>query len=192
MSASGARIIRKLLPRQLQKIVIQKAANIGRYAPYPVVPRFDYHPTGVLTIKVDGNRSYNDTNHTRLEDRLAEVISSLFNLAADMKAQRIERERREDIARQKEERRQQLIKRIEKEKASFEKLEKDANDWKRSQLICEYVNAVEQNAIATGGMTDELRAWISWARAKSDWLDPKSLICDLLLDAPIPNRQYYW
>ena len=169
-----------------------KAIGHGRYVPYPIIPRYDYHPTGVLTIKIDQHRTFNDTNNTRLEDRLAEVISCLFNLAADIKARRIERERKEEIARQKEERRQKLIKRVKKEKEDFENLEKNAKSWKRAQRILEYVNAVEQNANATGGMTDELRVWIEWARAKADWLNPMNNISDLLLDAPIPAMQYWW
>jgi hypothetical protein len=169
-----------------------KAIGNGRYVPYPIIPRYDYHPTGVLTIKLGQQRTFNDTNSTRLEDRLAEIISCLFNLAADIKARRIERERKEEIARQKEERRQQLIKRVKQEKEDFENLEKNAKNWKRSQRIYEYINAVEQNALATGGMTDELRTWIKWARAKADWLNPMNSISDLLLDAPIPATQYWW
>jgi len=168
-----------------------KSIGHGRYLPYPYIPRFDYHPTGVLSIKLGNHRTINDTNNARIEGRLAEVISNLFHLAADIKAKRIERERREELAKQMEERRQLLIQRIEIEKNAFEKLEKDANSWNRSQRICAYINAVEQNASVTGGMTDELRSWVEWARAKADWLNPINHVSDLLLDAPIPARQYW-
>jgi hypothetical protein len=30
------------------------------------------------------------------------------------------------------------------------------------------------------------------AKAKADWLNPMNDISDLLLDAPIPARQYWW
>jgi hypothetical protein len=183
----------KETPEEIAAIArYSKAIGHGRFIPYPNIPRYDYHPTRVLTIKLGHHRSFNDTNNTRLEDRLSEVISCVLNLGASIKADRIERERQEEIARQKELRRQELIKRIENEKEALEKLEKHAKSWERSQKISRYINAVEQNAIATGGMTDELRTWLDWAKAKADWLNPMNDISDLLLDAPIPVRQYWW
>lgn len=169
-----------------------KKIGHGRFIPYPNIPRYDYHPTGVLTIKLGHHKNFNDTNNTRLEDRLAEVISCVLNLGASIKAQRIERERQEEIARHNELCRQELIKRIENEKAALEKLEKHAKSWERSQMISCYINAVEKNAIATGAMTDDLRAWLDWAKAKADWLNPMNDISDMLLDAPIPARRYWW
>ena len=148
---------------------------------------------GRIAWNAQGNhKSFKDTNNSRLEDRLAEVISCVLNLGANLKAQRIERERQEEIARQKELRRQALIKRIENEKEALEKLEKRAKSWERSQKISRYINAVEQNALTTGGMTDELRVWLEWAKGKADWLNPMNDISDLLLDAPIPAREYWW
>jgi len=169
-----------------------KAVQSGRYISYPHTPRYDYQPTGLLTIKLDYYKTFNDTNHTNLEERLSEIISCLFTLAADIKARRIERERRDEITRQKEERRKKLVERIESEKEALGRLEKDAKSWERSQKISTYINEIERNAINSDGMTDDLRKWIEWARAKADWLNPMNNISDLLLDAPIPQKEYWW
>jgi len=79
-----------------------------------------------------------------------------------------------------------------RERGLFEDLEAKAKKWKRAQHLRAYVDAVEQAVALKGELTDELLDWISWARAKADWLDPMICVSDPILDAPEPEKPYYW
>lgn len=163
---------------------------------YPDIPRFDFHPTGVLTVTAGlwPSRSWKDTPRTPLEKRLGEVVAGIGMLAADIRAKEAEEARRREVRRRAEERYAFLKQRLENERARFEQLEADATDWERASRLRAYVDAVEQKARSTGNVvTPELQDWIAWARAKADWLDPLIPVSDPILDAPEPRQPgYYW
>lgn len=175
----------------------ERHAKRARWEPFVFlhsIPRYDYHPTGDLTISVGQwpQRNCSDTRNTRLEDRLGEVAQNVFEVVRLVKEQAIERARREEEARLAKERYEFAVKRLEGEKETFGKLESDANDFERSRRILSYVLAVEQHALASGSMTSEMERWIAWAKLKADWLNPVNQISDLILDAPLPKRPGYW
>jgi len=161
---------------------------------FPFTPRFDFHPTGVLTITAGHwpSRSWKDTPLTRLENRLAEVVAGIVLLAADIRAKDAEEARRQERHRQAKERHEFLMQRLENEKKKFGQLEADAGNWERAQRIRCYVEAVEQDAVRQSSETSELRQWVAWARAKADWLDPLIVVSDPILDAPEPKLPGYY
>ena len=76
-----------------------------------------------------------------------------------------EREEKERIIREQQER-------VEKEKAAFKDLYQQAKRWQRARFMREYLIAFEQDAVAKGGLTDEVKKWVEFAGAKIDWYDP--------------------
>lgn len=165
-----------------------------RTTDYPTIPQYDYHPTGLLTITLGQwpSRNFRDTDRSRLEDRLGQVVAGLVSLAAEIKFKEEEKARREEQYRQAEERRQLLEARFKREEADFKNLEAEAASWERATSLRRYIEAVEQRALANYGLTAELVEWIAWARAKADWLDPLIDVCDPILDAPLPKRASFW
>ncbi|BBO78961.1 hypothetical protein DSCW_63780 [Desulfosarcina widdelii] len=51
----------------------------------------------------------------------------------------------------------------------------DAENWKKSQIICEYVGVVKEsvmNGNSTIYLENELQNWAKWALDQADRLDP--------------------
>lgn len=161
---------------------------------YLYLPRYDYHPTGSLTITVGHwpARNCRDTTNTTLEERLGEVVNNVFEVARIVKERELEMARAAEERRLAAERYELISQRQEKETEAFEELESAANDFERSRRILAYVLAVEQHALDAGSMTSDLKNWIEWARQKAAWLNPVNEISDLILDAPLPERHGYW
>ncbi|MBL3664351.1 hypothetical protein JMN21_27565, partial [Pseudomonas syringae pv. actinidiae] len=63
-------------------------------------------------------------------------------------------------------------------------LESDAQNWRRAQVIRDYIDALERKSLsATHGI--EHMSYFQWARAKADWLDPLERNVTDLLDEDI-------
>lgn len=160
----------------------------------PRIPDFDYTPTGMLTITAGHwpARNWRDTPRTSLNDRLGEVVNGLFSLAEELRVKQEEDRRREEARRLAEERYQFLKDRLDKEQARFKRLEQEAHNFDRAGRLRAYADAVEQNALVSpDGLTNEIRDWLAWARAKADWLDPLVMVSDPILDAPEPKKPGY-
>jgi hypothetical protein len=81
------------------------------------------------------------------------------------------RQRREAKARRLEERR------AEEEARRRKALETDAANWEKSRQILRYIEAVQAEAsqsVLAGEQREALRAWVAWAEARADRLDPIS------------------
>jgi len=161
---------------------------------YPVIPRFDFHPSGQLTITAGAwpSRNWRDTEKRPPEKRLGNVVAGIISLAAEIKTRQEEEAREKEERRRAEERYETLVNRFEAEQARFKELEADAGNWERASRLRAYADAVERNALANGGVAPELNSWLAWTRAKADWLDPLILVSDPILDAPKPKRPGYW
>lgn len=175
----------------------ERHAKRARWEPmvhYYSMPRYDYHPTGTLTITVGPwpTRNCRDTSNTSLEDRLGEVVNNVFEVVRLVKEHRLEMARAEEVRLLAAEKYELASKRVKDEKEALEKLESKAKDFRRSQRIQAYVQAIEESALAAGNMPRELENWIVWAKQKADWLNPVNQISDLILDAPPPKRPGYW
>ena len=161
---------------------------------YPRIPRYDYHPTGIMTVQAGRwfDRKWNDTPRTFLEDRLDEIVADIFVLAAKIKEKNDEDARREERRRLAEERYAFLSSRLENERKLLNQLEADAANWERANRIRSYVAAFEREVFRDNDLTPELKDWLAWARAKANGLDPLVLVSDPILDAPELKRPSYW
>lgn len=114
-----------------------------------------------------------------IENQLAKIVAEIELLALKEKAERIKMEEQWKI-----ERERQLIEierqRIEKERhdreeldgANFQKLLEQSKKWKQAQILYEYIKAIEDNAILSGGISDELKDWLIWAKEKAEKFNP--------------------
>ena len=167
----------------------------GMPADYPKIPQYDYHATGMLAIEVGRwpSRTWRDTPKTAIEKRLGEVIAGILGLAKETHAKELEAARREEERRLAKERYESLVKRRESGATRFQSLEVQATNWERAERIRRFVDVVEQRRLSEGMLTEDVQEWLTWARAKADWLDPLVLVSDPILDAPEPKKPgYYW
>lgn len=163
-------------------------------APYPNIPQYDWTPSGRLTITIGGypSRSWNDTTRTRLEQRLPEIIAGIVAFAEAARLRAEEQRRREQRHREATERYEAAVRLRRDERAEFQALIRMASQYRRANTLRQFLLSFEQNAIASGGLSEGDREWIGWARSKADWVDPLIDVSDRILDAPKPIRPNYW
>lgn len=161
---------------------------------YPHIPRYDFTPTGILTIQVGRwpAKSWKDTPRTQLEQRLGEVTGGILALAQETYAKEQEQERRKEAHRRAVERYEFLTTRRANEIARFKQLETATTNWERAARLRTFADALEKQAKAGGDLSAEQIEQLAWIRAKADWLDPLIPVSDPILDAPEPKLPGYW
>jgi len=159
-------------------------------APFPHIPRYDFHPTGVLTLTTGRwpTRAWHDTARTPLEQRLAEVVPGIVSLAEDIRTRENEENRKKEVQRLAEEDYAFRKQRLDDERNKFKQLETAATDFARAARLRAYIDAVEAKARSIGEQSLELQDWLAWAWAKADWVDPLIVVSDPILDAPEPKK----
>lgn len=138
-----------------------------RWASKPQIRKYDKVYNGKLRI-VFGERSYiRDTDSEKLEDRLGDILVTLYKKAEE---NRIAREAREEAERKRVEearRREENRQRKEQEIHLVKELVNKAEDYRIAKEIREYIQAMIDS-----GSEDITPEWIEWAEKKADWYDP--------------------
>ena len=138
-----------------------------RWASKPQIRKYDKVYNGKLRI-VFGERSYiRDTNSEKLEDRLGDILVTLYEKAEE---NRIVREACEETERKRVEetrRREENRQRKEQEIRLVKELVNKAEDYRIAKEIREYIQAMIDS-----GNEDITPEWIEWALKKADWYDP--------------------
>lgn len=184
-------------PTEAEKLAQKRyfeGTRLGRFdTNYSYPPRYDYTPTGLLTLSIGAfpyRKTWNDTKSTELFDRIEEiVIGVVTGIDATKKynhEQELERQRRERARLRHED----LKKRRTEELAKLEIAERQAQNLERAERLRKLADAKEAQAIAQGQLTDKLIDWLSWVRAKADTIDPTVLVSDPILDAPFEEGYY--
>lgn len=151
-------------------------------------PRYIYTPSGRLEIRGDGGYGglIRDGVRQQVEDQLNKLVILMLKRAIGILCYREERVRAEAL--REVQRREALAQKAlqEAEQQKLKTLRADARRWQEAQLIRAYLDAIEQTALSRGdGRSDAQRAYLVWARAKADWLDPMVEAPDPLLDQVI-------
>ena len=138
-----------------------------RWASKPQIRKYDKVYNGKLRI-VFGERSYiRDNDSEKLEDRLGDILVTLYEKAEE---NRIVREAREEAERKRVEearRREENRQRKEQEIRLVKELINKAEDYRIAKEIREYIQAMIDS-----GNEDITPEWIEWALKKADWYDP--------------------
>lgn len=87
--------------------------------------------------------------------------------------------------------RRKLQSQKEEELRQFKSLLDRAKRWEDAKLMREYITSIDAKGRQTGKLTQELEAWIIWAKGKADWYDPDtSMEDDLLSDVDRDTLQF--
>jgi hypothetical protein len=137
---------------------------------YPRIPTYDKVPSGRLTIAVNGGvpvrqSAFCDTKTINLADRLPVLVQELELRAAADEQRRLERDRQEAERRRrwKQVRDGAVVALREHNRAAI--LAEQAAEWRKNQLIGDYIAAMQQRVASLDG--DEqaaAREWVEWAR----------------------------
>lgn len=144
-------------------------------------------------------QNWNDGKKSKLENRINSFIDGLVTVAIaklERDKEREEEERRR-IERQKqleEERlkRAELRRRYLEEEAKITELISEAENWKRSQILREYIAEVEKHKINGElpiNIDKPLAEWLQWAYDQADRLDPLFPNPPSILDEECPEEE---
>lgn len=145
----------------------------------------EYVPTGEFILKIgkySGEKEWRD-GKVKIEALLARIVAKL-----ELYAQ-VEKKQQEEIrlwhlqyeAERKLE--EEIKKRKEVEIVKFKELLALSEQYHKSNLIRQYIEAEKQKAIQTNTLTPKLQEWINWANDKADWYDPTVEKNDDILDS---------
>ncbi len=127
--------------------------------------------------------TYKDTAHTRLEDKVIEIVANLEFRSKKIKEERIaeeerrirlaeeERIRKEREAREREEREKFEAKR-QAELKEFRMMFNMAERLRKANMLRQYISDYEEYLRTSDVMNEEVVKKLDWARKKADWLDP--------------------
>lgn len=161
---------------QIRKVKRELTPEEKKKPPYLLnIPEI-YQSSGKLIVKIKYRYSsyatWGDRKNEPLENRLNDIVATIVMAIEHLVEEKHQKE--ED-----ERRRQEAIRRQEEEIKRREKLETDANQWRKCENIRNYIVAYEaklievKGEIVPGSEDDE---WIKWARRYADSLDPLNRI----------------
>ena len=168
VAESKDKVKHELTKKEAQELIRYEDERKRRsWASKPQIRQYDRVYNGKIRI-VFGEKSYiRDSEKEKLEDRLGDILISLYEKSEE---NRIDRERREEEQRKRDEearRQEEIRKRKENEIKLTKELANKAEDYRIASEIRSYINAMIE-----GGSEEVTPEWIEWARKKADWYDP--------------------
>lgn len=167
--------------RQVDHVLTEKELKAKAQGRYFWAPRYDYVPTGELTLSIETDywitrrRHWNDAKKSRVEDGLNSFLVALIDWAQAIKAERLEREEKERKREEEQQRYEQMLQQREAELKRRNRFETQAQAWKKAQELRAYIGAVEQwlqTAEIAPEKVEEKQAWLRWAKNYADLMDP--------------------
>jgi hypothetical protein len=160
----------------------EASKRVPRKPPYSGT---ELEPIGEFIFKVgkySEEREWRD-GKVKLEGMLARIVAKL-EIIAEKEKEWKECARISDLKRQEEDKRKAEIKKLKDEEIEkFNRLVKLSEQYDKTLLIRQYIEAKKQKAIKNNNLTKETQEWIKWANDKVDWLDPLIKKHDDILDA---------
>ncbi len=163
----------KILFREKMKKEVYKDGNWDRTV---------YHPSGILSFQLNDypTKEWKD-GKLPIEAQLSKIIAQLELTGKEWKERRIQWKKEEEERQEKERLQHEFEMRQEKDLTEFKETLQKASRWHKAVNLRNYIDAVEQKAIATNDISEELKNWLLWARKKADWYDPFMEMEDMLL-----------
>jgi hypothetical protein len=144
-------------------------------------PKYNFNPSGRMTLSINTysgagiQRTWTDGEKRKIEDCLNNFVINLIKSAVVIQAKEIERQRQEREREEHARRREERAKRIREEKSKIQSLIRESENWKLSQHIREYIEAMRSNAIKVKGAIEpggDMEQRLTWAAKQADRLDP--------------------
>ena len=152
----------------MQLLKYEEGRKLNSWAPKPQIRKYDHVFNGRLSMVVNNQKSFRDCKSYVLEDRIGDIMVSLYEAAVETKKAREAREEAERKRQEEERRKEERRKRYDIEVDRTLALTNLAEDYETACKIRRLIANVE----ASGTPDEETAEWIEWARAKADWYDP--------------------
>ena len=173
------------------------SVKFNRYAFKPRIKKYDYIPNGKFRFKIIDGKYIKDTKEFTLEQSIPEIIVLIYQEYYKVKNLRLEREERERLYEEEQERKRKLQNRIEEEKKRTMSLLNMLEDFQTANDLRLMADKLE----IVGKLSKEE---IDWMRSKADWIDPIVSSTDELLgirnhensreqkEQYLSEKRYYW
>lgn len=180
-------LLEELTESRKRKLTKEEKSEVEMWGFSREIPRYERFPSGRLSLVISNGplgarHRWSDSGRQKLEQLLNAFVRGLARNAEGRKLARIEDEqrRREWQKREQERREAAEQRRLEEERrraeeARFKELEEMAANWRRSEQIRSFLDAVESAARAhncEAALEGELGQWVVWARQQADRIDP--------------------
>jgi len=138
------------------------------------IPKYDYFPSGLLTLKIRDisyygiRQQWSDGKIQRIDNCLGDFIEGLYLAANVRKERRIEKARREEEWERERIHRAEMRRLAEIEQKKIKKLTSDVTDWELAKRITAYLDALDQLSPNIEGLPE----WISWSRDYAKAINP--------------------
>ena len=143
-------------------------------------PSPTYQASGRLSLKIDryafgAEQSWTDGKLRRIEECLNRFVIGLIKAALRRKAKRLDRQRQDKLRREQQQELEAWQRKVDEERQRLQELEDAAANWRRSQRLRAYIDAVRRRAATEPGLmgTEQaLKAWLRWASDHANSIDP--------------------
>lgn len=136
----------------------------------------NYYPTGIFMLRTWKTFHWHQRVWTDgkvlIEDQLAKILVGIELLAEKERKERLEIEEFWRVQKEKERIERERHDREELDGANFKKLLAQSKLWKQSQVLNEFISAIESKLIADCELTDKSREWLGWAKEKAEKFNP--------------------
>ena len=127
-------------------------------------------------------KEWRDSN-IKLEDQLAKIVAKL-EIDAQKEKDFQKEIRINNLKYEEKKQAKEAIKKLKDDEiAKFNKLVALSEQYSKTQLIRQYIDAEKKKAIKENSLTSEKQEWIDWANDKADWYDPTMNKRDDILDS---------
>ena len=134
-----------------------------------------YKSSGEFVFVID-IRSYDrkeiSDGREPIENKVSTIIAILELEGIRMKEERIASEIRRKKWEEQQKIEQELRERQDKEAKAFKKLFLQAIRLHQTNILRNYIQTVEANAVKNGTVSEEFKTWMNWAEKKVSWYDP--------------------
>jgi len=134
-----------------------------------------YESTGEFVFVIDiesYTRKEIKDGHEPIETKISTIIAMLELEGKRMMEQRIRYEIQRKLREEQEKIERELKERQDKEAKAFKKLFLQAIRLHQTNIIRNYIQTVEADAMNKGNITKEFTQWLAWAEQKVSWYDP--------------------
>jgi hypothetical protein len=134
-----------------------------------------YESTGEFVFVIDigpYTRKEVKDGHEPIETKISTIVAMLELEGKRMKEQRIRYEIQRKLREEQEKIERELKERQDKEEHAFKKLFLQAIRLHQTNILRNYIQTVEANAVKNGSVSEEFTTWMNWAEKKVSWYDP--------------------
>ena len=158
-----------------RRYTAKEQADAQRASRY--IGKVEYIPNGTFVLELSGSeyriqQTFRETSTKTLDQDLATIVTAFVDAVPRQIALREERLEEERARQQEAHRRWQEENRIRQEKQLVESLLDEASRARRFAELRGYLDAIEREAVTTGGVSDVGRKWLEEAQRLIDLYDP--------------------